>query len=46
MQAKSLLSHIASEVRHRREISPEEALLVASDAYRFLESGLLGLGPG
>jgi len=46
VQAKSLLSHIASEIRYRREISPEEALLVASDASRFLERGLLGLGPG
>jgi biotin operon repressor len=46
VQAKSLLSHIAGEVRHRREISPEEAMLVAGDACRFLESGLLGLGLG
>jgi len=46
VQAKSLLSHVVSEIRHRREISPEEALLVASDACRFLEGGLLGLGPG
>lgn len=46
VQAKSLLSHIASEIRYRREISPEEAWLVASDASRFLARGLLGLGPG
>ena len=46
VQAKSLLAHLASEIRHRREISPEEALLVAGDAVRFLERELLGLGLG
>ena len=46
VQAKSLLAHLASEIRHRREISPEEAWLVALDAHRFLEQGLLVLGPG
>jgi len=46
VQAKSLLTHLASEIRSRREISPEEAWLVALDAIRFLEKGLLGLAPG
>ena len=46
VQAKSLLAHIASEVRARREVSVEEAHLIALDAYRFLERGLLRLGPG
>jgi hypothetical protein len=46
VQAKSLLTHLASEVRARREISPEEAWLVALDAYSFLENGLLDLSPG
>jgi hypothetical protein len=46
VQAKSLLTHLASEIRARREISPEEAWLIALDAQRFLERGLLNLGPG
>lgn len=46
VQAKSLLTHLASEVRARREVSPEEAWLVALDAYRYLENGLLNLSPG
>jgi len=46
VQAKSLLTYLASEIRARREISPEEAWLVALDAHRFLEKGLLDLGPG
>lgn len=46
VQAKSLLTHLASEIRARREISPEEAWLVALDAIRFLEHGLLELSLG
>lgn len=46
VQAKSLLTHLASEIRARREISPEEGWLVALDAQRYLEQGLLDLGPG
>jgi hypothetical protein len=46
VQAKSLLTHLASEIRARREISSEEAWLIALDAHRFLERGLLQLGPG
>jgi len=46
VQAKSLLTHLASEIRARREISPEEAWLVALDAIRFLNEGLLELAPG
>ena len=46
VQAKSLLAHIASEVRARREVSGDEAYLIALDAYRFLQRGLLRLGPG
>jgi hypothetical protein len=46
VQAKSLLAHLASEIRARREVSPEEAWLIALDAIRFLEQGLLELGPG
>lgn len=46
VQAKSLLTHLASEIRARREISPEEARLVALDAIRFLEKDLLDLAPG
>lgn len=45
-QAKSLLTHLASEIRARREVSPEEAWLIALDAIRFLEQGLLDLSPG
>ena len=46
VQAKSLLTHLASEIRARREISPEEAWLIALDAQNYLEQGLLELGPG
>ena len=46
VQAKSILTHLASEIRARREISPEEAWLIALDAIRFLEQGLLDLSPG
>lgn len=46
VQAKSLLTHLASEVRSRREVSSEEARLIALDAYRFLVRGLVGREPG
>jgi hypothetical protein len=46
VQAKSLLTHLAGEIRARREVSPEEAWLVAYDAMRFLEQGLLELSLG
>ena len=46
VQAKSLLTHLSGEIRARREVSPEEAWLVASDAVRFLEQGLLKLSLG
>jgi len=46
VQAKTLLNHLASEIRARREISAEEALLVALDALRYLEKELFILGPG
>jgi biotin operon repressor len=46
VQAKSLLTHLASEIRARREVSPEEAWLIALDTIRFLEQGLLAQGPG
>ena len=46
VQAKSLLNHLAGEIRARREVSPEEAWLIALDAYRYLEEGLMDLGPG
>ena len=46
VQAKSLLTYLASEIRARREISPEEAWLIALDALNYLEQGLLNLGPG
>lgn len=46
VQAKTLLNHLASEIRARREISTEEALLIALDALRYLEKELLILGPG
>jgi len=46
VQAKSLLAHLASEIRARREISLEEAWLVALDAMRYLEKDLLDLAPG
>ncbi|HZW98362.1 MAG TPA: DUF1670 domain-containing protein [Bacillota bacterium] len=46
VQAKSLLTHLATEIRARREVSPEEAWLVAYDAMRFLEQGLLELSLG
>lgn len=46
VQAKSLLTHLAAEIRARREVSPEEAWLVAYDAMRFLEQGLLELSLG
>ncbi len=46
VQAKTLLNHLASEIRARREVSAEEALLIALDTLRYLEKGLLILGPG
>ena len=46
VEAKSLLAHLASEIRLRREVALEEAWLIAMDAYRFLMRGLLNIGPG
>jgi len=46
VQAKSLLSHLANEIKARREISSDEAWLIALDAERFLEQHLLELGHG
>ena len=46
VRAKTLLAHLASEIRERRETSPEEAWLIALDAQRYLERGLLDLAPG
>ena len=46
VQAKSLISHLVAEIRSRREVSPEEAHLIALDAYRFLVRGLIGREPG
>jgi hypothetical protein len=46
VQAKTLLNHMASEIRARREISTEEAQLIALDALRYLEKELLILSPG
>ena len=46
VQAKSLISHLMAEIRSRREVSPEEARLIALDAYRFLVRGLVGREPG
>lgn len=46
VQAKTLLNHLASEIRARREVSAEEALLIALDAMRYLDKGLFILGPG
>ncbi len=46
VEAKSLLAYLCAEVRARREVSTEEARLIAVDAQRFLERGLLALAPG
>ncbi len=46
VQAKTLLNHLVSEIRAKRESSAQEALLVALDALRYLEKELLILGPG
>lgn len=46
IEAKSLLEFLASEVRQRRELAPEEALLLARDAYDYLSTHLLTRGPG
>jgi hypothetical protein len=46
VQAKTLLNHLVSKIRAKREISAQEALLVALDALRYLEKELFMLGPG
>ncbi|NPV79511.1 MAG: hypothetical protein HPY52_04435 [Firmicutes bacterium] len=46
VQAKSLISHLTAEIRSRREVSAEEAHLIALDAYRFLVRGLMGRESG
>ncbi|MGE5572589.1 MAG: hypothetical protein ACM3ZU_06155 [Bacteroidota bacterium] len=46
VQAKSLLAHIASEIRAPREVSGDGAYLIALNAYRFLQRELLRVGPG
>ncbi|MBC7083649.1 MAG: DUF1670 domain-containing protein [Firmicutes bacterium] len=46
VMAKSLSEYLASEIRARREVSPEEAALIASDCMEYLERclGLRKLG--
>lgn len=46
IEAKSLFHWLAEEIRRRRELAPEEALLVARDALQFLEGHLVRRGPG
>jgi len=45
VQAKTLLSHLASEIRSKKEVSSDEAALISIDALRYVESRM-SLGPG
>ncbi len=46
LESKGLFSYLVSEIKARREISLEEAILVARDSYEFLDRELLKLAPG
>lgn len=46
VQAKSLLTHLASEIRARREVSPEEAWFIALDTIRFIGTRPFRIKPG
>ena len=46
MEAKGLFNYLVSEIRTRREISLEEAILVAREVQRHLEQELLIRAPG
>ncbi len=46
LESKGLFNYLVSEIRRRREISLEEAVLVARDSHDYLERELLELGPG
>jgi len=46
LESKGLFNYLVSEIRTRREVSLEEAVLIARDAERYLEQNLLTRGPG
>lgn len=46
LEAKGLFNYLVSEIRTRREVSLEEAILIARDVERFLEQNLLTRVPG
>lgn len=45
VRAKTLLNHLASDIRSKKEVSSDEAALISIDALRYVESRL-SLGPG
>lgn len=46
LEAKGLFNYLVSEIKARREISLEEAILVAHDVQDYLEQNLLKQAPG
>jgi hypothetical protein len=46
LEAKGLFNYLVSEIRARREVSLDEAILVARDVERFLDQNLLTREPG
>ncbi|MBC7348198.1 MAG: DUF1670 domain-containing protein [Clostridia bacterium] len=46
LEAKSLFNYLVSEIKARREVSLEEAILIARDAQNYLEENLLNRAPG
>jgi biotin operon repressor len=46
LEAKSLFNYLVSEIKARREVSLEEAVLIAHDAQNYLEENLLTRAPG
>ncbi|MCR4443163.1 MAG: hypothetical protein QHH10_12885 [Peptococcaceae bacterium] len=46
LEAKGLFNYLVSEIRNRREVALEEAVLIAHDVQRYLETNLLTRKPG
>ncbi|MDK2925307.1 MAG: hypothetical protein PWQ41_1081 [Bacillota bacterium] len=46
LEAKGLFNYLVSEIKARREVPLEEAILIAHDAQAYLERNLLRRGPG
>jgi len=46
LEAKGLFNYLVSEIKTRREVSLEEAILIARDVEHYLEQNLLTRAPG